>query len=294
METLFKNKKSFIVEKIMHFLKIFQFSILILINLTLFAQKDSYSSYINIDSDIFGQEAQENRLKSSSFFYGSSFDYAVYEFSNILNDNLNNKKEQQRLDLLRQQSIAKLGIIKNQYSGYSEFPSVINDGWHSAIASDNINFCKDVKVLVKNNRIIKFVIDNYIPLNFMVTGQIKNAKNVVTLNNFNGEQLNIIEVYFIYDIEEQTIVPEPIRPGYVCFWTDINNYSDIQLRFDNVLMEKFTVRFEVMPDCFSNGMVCRILKPGTYSFVALGKGAIDWEGTIEIKENMCLRYRLGR
>jgi hypothetical protein len=59
-------------------------------------------------------------------------------------------------------------------------------------------------------------------------------------------------------------------------------------------MEPFTVRFDSEPDCFSNGMICRILKPGTYSFSAEGKGTIDWQNTIEIKENMCLKVRLGR
>jgi hypothetical protein len=248
-------------------------------------------TYTVVQADIEVKDGPQGSTEKS-YFWGSSFDYAVFEFSNIFN--AVNKKEQQKFENARQQSLAKLAIIKNQYSEYANFPETITDGWHSAIATDNMNFCKDVKVLVKSNKIQKFVIDNCISVNFLATREIKNAKNVITLNNFNGEQLNVVEVYFLYDMEEPLLVQEPIKPGFICFWSDIKNFANIQLKFDNVRMEPFTVRFDSEPDCFSNGMICRILKPGTYSFSAEGKGTIDWQNTIEIKENMCLKVRLGR
>lgn len=257
------------------------------------AQRKGDKKYIPIPYTVEGTDNPDGYVENK-VFWGSSFDYAVYEFSNILWGHLNNKKEQQRLAQAKQQSLAKLKIIKSQYNSYESYPKKIIDGWHSAIASDNINFCKDVKVLVKDNKIVRFVIDNYIPLNFMTTGEIREAKNVVTLKNFNGEQLNIVEVYFLYDIEEQKIVKEPIKPGYVCFWSDMKNHQDILLDINNERMERLTVRFNSEPDCFSNGMVCRILKPGTYSYLARGRGAISWEDTFEVMENQCLKIRLGR
>ena len=268
-------------------------SVILLMNLTLLAQRDRDIKYIPIPYIVEGQDNPDGYVEKT-FFWGSSFDYAVFEFSNILWGNLNNKKEQQRLEQARQQSLAKLNIIKTQFSKYESYPEKITDGWHSAIASDNMNFCKDVKVLIKDNRITRLVIDNYIPVNFMSTGEIKNAKNVVTLKNFNGEQLNIVEIYFLYDIEEPRIVQEPLKPGYVCFWSDMKNYRDILLDIDNQRMERLSIRFNSEPDCFSNGMVCRIMKPGIYSYLARGKGAINWEGSFEIKENYCLKIRLGR
>lgn len=258
-----------------------------------FSQKKSDTTYTYVPIEINGSDAPDGYTEKK-WFWGNTFDYAVYEFSNILRSNLLNKKEQQRIELSKQQSLAKLSIIKSQYSEYTEFPETINDGWHSAIATDNFNFCKEVKVLVKSNRIIKFVVDNYIPINFTATRDIKKAKNVISLKDFNGEQLNIVEVYFLYDMDEQHIVQEPIKPGYVCFWSDMKNYSDILIKLEGVRMENLSLQFDSEPECFSKGMVCRILKPGKYSFTALGKGAIDWKGTFEIKENMCLNYRLGR
>lgn len=248
--------------------------------------------YTSIEDDILGQDAPSGK-EVTGFFWGSSFDYAVFEFSNILRTNINDKKEQQRIENNRAQAFAKVGIIKNQYGEYKKYPEKIVDGWHSVIATDNINFCKDVKVLVNNNKIVKFVIDNYLPLNFKAVGEIKNGKNVITLNNFNGEQLNVVEVYFLYDLEEQSIVPPPIKPGYICFWTSEKNYKDIILKIDDRLTEDFSIPYQSRPDCFSKGMICRILKPGKYSYLALGKGIFKWEGVFEVRQGKCLSYRLG-
>jgi len=261
------------------------------LSISIFAQRENDKVYVSIPYDVEGEYAPEEKITEKSFFWGSSFDYVVYEFSNILRENLNNIREQQRMEYAKRQSLTKLAIIKNQYSEYENYPSTIIDGWHSAIATDNLNFCKDVKVLVKNNRIRKFIIDNYIPINFTATREIKNAKNVITLQNFNNEQLNIVEVYFLYDIDEQIIVSKPINPGYVCFWTDSKNFDHIRLEIDNTQLEGSLVSFPSRPDCFTHGTICRILKPGIYSFLEYRKGK-DFKGSFEIKENMCLQFHL--
>jgi hypothetical protein len=258
-----------------------------------FAQRKGDINYSIVEFGVQGENGTAVQT-DNPWFFGSSFNYAVWEFSNIAKDYLANKKEMQRMEMQRQQSISKLGMIKNQYAEYTAFPATIIDGWHSAIATDNLNFCKDVKVLVKDNRITKFVVDNYVPLNFMVTRDIRNGKNIVSLKDFNGNDLSIAEIYFIYDLDEQRLVEPPVEPGYICFWTDMKSYADIKLTFNGSLMETFTVSYPAEPNCFSNGMVCRIVKPGSYSYKALGKGTIDWQGTLEIKADQCVRVRLGR
>ena len=62
------------------------------------------------------------------------------------------------------------------------------------------------------------------------------------------------------------------------------------MSFDLVLDECRTKQ----PDPFANGTVSRMMKPGTYSYVALGKGAIDWKGTFEVKPGECAMVRFGR
>ena len=251
------------------------------------------AQYTPLSTDITGEDAPTGYEEKSSYFYGTSLDYAIYEFSNILRANIYNKRQTQEMSYRQQQSMAKLTIIKSQYEEYKVYPDSIIDGWHNAIATDNMNFCKEVKVLVKNNRIKRFIIDDYVPLNFTSTRPIKKAKCVVTLQNFNHEQLNVVEVYFLYDIDEQTIVPKPMTPGVVCFYTSERNLDKVKLIVDGIRLEKFTVNFDkyaVLP-CFAEGMICRIMKPGMHSFVAQRFGS-DYSGTFEVKEGMCLQFHL--
>jgi len=265
-------------------------ALFIFVTVSAFAQKKKNDPYVYIGDSILGQDAPAGQQPRPTAFWGSSMDYAVYAFSNVMWANLNNKREMQRLQYEREQSMVKLGMIKAQYAGYDTFPAKIIDGWHNVVATDNSNFCKDAKVLIKNNRVIRFVIENCIPINFLATGEIKKAKNIITLKNFNGEQLNLLELYFLYDIEQQIVAPAPGLPGYVCFWTDHGKPENIVLKMDDKLMEKFTVHFDKQPECFEKGTICRILKPGTYSYFADKRGgAGSWRGTFEVKPGYCIR-----
>lgn len=250
-------------------------------------------TYSSVDEDVYATII-EKKIEQNDFFWGSSFDYAVYQFSNILRDNLNNKKELQRIEFEKQQASAKISIVKSQFTEQTKYPTNILDGWHSVIATDNLNFCKDLKVLVEANRIKKLVIENYLALKFSAT-EIRSAKAVATLTNYNGEQLSIVELYFLYDLDGPAIVPEPLKPGYLCFWSDMKHFGEIELWLNDVeFADRLGVLYNSEPDCFENGMVCRILKPGSYTFEGYGRGSIDWMETIVIKEGMCLKYRLGK
>lgn len=249
--------------------------------------------YSPVEIDILGEAAPLGQMPTGSgFFWGSSFDYAVYSFTNVLRDINANKKEEQQRALRAQQSMAKLNMIKGQYASYAAYPETIVDGWHSAVATDNLNFCSDATVLVKDNRIIKFVVNDCVPLNFLATAPVRNGKTIITLRGGNNEQLNIIEVYFLFDLDGPVLVDKPRQPGYVCFWTTSKSYDRLNLKLDGQWLEKMTVEFDDMPDCFSNGMVCRILKPGTYSYIAERSGGADSRGTFEVRMNECLRVQI--
>jgi hypothetical protein len=266
------------------------FTIAVLLSLNATAQNKVYS---DLPNDITATNSPPPQTVKT-FFWGNTIDYAVYQFSNVLMASVNNKKQLQQAEMERAQSMSKLSMIHKQYESYSDFPDKITDGWHSVIATDNMNFCKDAKVLVKDNRVEKFVIDNYLPVSCLSTGTIKKGKNIVTLKNYNGEQLNIIELFFLYDIEQQHIVPAPIRPACVCFWTDLERYTDVILKLDNKLTEKFTMRFDTPPTQPSEGMVCRLLNPGIHSLYGLGRGTLKWEDSFEAKEGKLLMYRIGK
>src|SRR6185436_10374561 len=141
----------------------------------------------------------------------------------------------------------------------------------------------------------EFVIENSIPVKFSPIGEIKKAKGIVSLKNFKGEEISIIEVYFIYDVEHSTIAEKPIKPGCVCFWSDLKSAGEIILKVNDLLLEPFPFYFGKKPDvAFKRGMICKFLKPAFYELWARGKGPLGWNDSFEIKSGYCLKYRLGR
>jgi hypothetical protein len=213
-----------------------------------------------------------------------SLQYAVNTFAGIY-------KDIERTRQAREEANSKISLLKTTYNSYSSHPDTITNGWHNVVATDNLNFCRDAKVLVSDNRITDFVIDNCIHLNFTSTGTIKKAKNVVTFKNFNGEKLEIAEVYFMYDIEEPVIVAPPIEPAYVCFWTKKSGYLTEKIEIDGNLIDGVRSKLAKEPECFGEGTVSLTLPPGRYSFRAMKSGN-DHEGEVELKSGECLKYFL--
>ena len=251
-------------------------------------------TFTKVDNDIFAEDAPQVKLIKTQFFYGNDFEYAVWSFSNILTEGLKDKQKQTQIENERQQSIAKLAIIKSHFAELTKFPDSINAGWHKIIATDNSNFCKEAKVLIKDNKISKFVIDNFVSMNFSQMGEIKKAKALITSRNFNGEQLNLLEIYFLYDLDQQNIVEPPITPGYICFWTNIDSYASTQIKLENMMLGNFQQWVDYEPQCFGGGAICRILKPGFYMLDAKGKGHLHWQGGVEVKAGYCTKVKLGK
>lgn len=187
-----------------------------------------------------------------------------------------------------------LASIKIKHQSYSQYPSTIIDGWHLAVVTDNANFCSKMKILVHNNTDKRIIVNDYFPVNFDAPRQIRNAKNTLTLKKFCRQQLTTVDVYFMNDIEQQTIVKAPQKCGYVCFWSDLKNAEDIVVKIQDKKIGKVPSQIISEPECFNNGMLCKILRPGQYSLIALGRGAIVWRGEFLVKENACLKYYLGK
>ena len=111
--------------------------------------------------------------------------------------------------------------------------------------------------------------------------------------------INIVIVYFLYDIEESNIVAEPMSPGCVCFWSDLKRFDAIILKVNNVELRHpkdspFSKRFRSEPPALSEGMECFLRKPGNYNYTAFGRGRIDWKGSFKIQQDYCTKIRLGK
>lgn len=135
------------------------------------------------------------------------------------------------------------------------------------------------------------MIDGCIRVNFTSPGQIKKGRTIVTMKDFNGDQLEIVNVYFMYDMEHPEIIAEPMQPGYVCLWSNKWNYKNENIIMDGITYNGISKVFKTSPNCFEEGTVSMVLKPGKYKFVAQKVGN-DKERSFEIKSGKCLIYRL--
>lgn len=215
--------------------------------------------------------------------------YAVNSFVNLYNDERMERNA-------KEQTASQLTILRDSYESKNSYPESIVDGWHDVIATDNLKFCRDAKVLVEENEVKAFVIDNCIPLDFRPTGGIKKGRTVGTILKNNGVQLQVVDIYFVYDLESPKTTDAPIEPGHVCFWSTSSRFVGQTIFIDGAPMDGISVTLETdrkmgEPECFADGMLSLVMKPGRYTLHAQKRGR-DVLGVIEIKSGECLNYRL--
>jgi len=231
---------------------------------------------------------QQNNINYSNNNFGLSM--IAYEISAFRNSWENRRKREETVSKAQ----AQLSIVKNTYENSENYPEKIIDGWHLVMATDNYNYCSPAKVLIKSNQIKEFVVGNWEKLShpFEVLTPINNGKTLITLD-FNGHT-DTLEIYFINDLTQPTIVEKPLSSGYICFWSDIKKADHIKIWFERKYFGELGRRFEEEPKCAEKGTITIPAKPGVYYFKAAGRGSIAWEGQIEVRENFCLNYVLNK
>lgn len=200
-----------------------------------------------------------------------------------------------KASLNQQKTLAQIEIVKTQYASQKSFPETIVDGWHIVFFTDNSNYYEEAKVLVENNEIQKFVIENYMPysLNFKNITSIKNAKSLVSVE-YASDNSDTVEVYFIYDLDQPSIVEKPMNPGYLTLWSPLKRAKSIKIMLDRKKYGNLLHYNESEPECGSPDEFTFKLKPGNYNLRALGRGKLDWKIKIEIKEDECLVFGLNK
>lgn len=218
----------------------------------------------------------------------------LYSIANSINRFVNIWKDEKIKRKEIEKAQAQLGIVKNLFSEQEVFPEAITDGWHLVKVTDNFRYCSDAKVLVNNNKIERFVIDDYaeFSLEFTTVSGIKNAKSTINLHLPNGNT-EATEIYFIYDLNEPNLTSEPLEAGYVTFWSDLRNAKTIEVFIDRKRQGKLKKPLN-MAKCFDNGGLTLKLKPGSYNFKAESRGPKSWSGNFQVRENQCYVYWLNK
>lgn len=209
---------------------------------------------------------------------------AVRDFANLYEDT-------ERLKRAQAEAAAKSELLKSNYMSHDTYPEQIVDGWHNVIVTDNLNFCREAKVLVADNRITEFAIENCFRVGFTAAGQIRKAKNLITLHNFNSEELSVAEVYFVYDMDGPSLTSAPEEPGYVSFWTKKTSFLYYDIIINDTTHEGLKQKTKDTPGCGDPNTLTVALKPGTHTFRAMKSGN-DLEGTLDIKPGQCLVMEL--
>jgi len=252
----------------------------LLISFSLFSQ-----SYYQVNQTYF----QQNNVSVSN-------NLGLYSIANSLRGFRNAWENENQKRRAINKYEAELNIIKKVYSEKEELPEKIVDGWHDVKVTDNYHYCSDAKVLVENNEIVKFVIDNYseYSLNFNSIGQISSGKCYLNLELPNGNK-DTVEVYFLYDLDSPTIVEAPVEAGYITFWSDHRKASTIEIWINEKRQGQIQEKIDKEKiECFENGSFSLKLKPGIYNYRAEANGALGWLGKIEIKEGGCFTLLLNR
>lgn len=254
------------------------------------------------DKQVKKQNSQNNQssqgYNGQSQVYTSSYSSDNY---NVLLRAMEMKQAQMEMyqaqndrnkQIKQEKTLGVINQVKSYYNSLSQYPDKINDGWHKVISMNNYDFCEERKVYVENNKITKYVVDdwNSRPISYSLT--ISKAKTIMQLMTDDGEKGDTLELYFLDDINNpNSYVAPPIGSGKISFWTSWKNSGNLILYFDGKYVGKFTSYFsEGSPNCGQNGTLTITYKPGTYSFRAVSEGdwsTRTWEGTVTIYENGC-------
>ena len=198
------------------------------------------------------------------------------------------RDEQQK----KEKAVGMMSQVKAYYNSLTTFPDKISDGWHKVISMNNYDFCQERKVYVVDNKITKYVIDDWMEKSFSYSPVINKAKAMGQLINDDGSNGDMVELYFLeYINNPNAVTSTPTGSGKISFWTSWKNSGNMELYFDGMYVGKFTSYFgDGSPNCGQNGTITLTYKPGTYSYRAVSTGGWatkTWEGTVTIYAGGC-------
>lgn len=184
--------------------------------------------------------------------------------------------------------MAMFSQVKAYYNSLTTYPDIIPDGWHKVISTNNYDFCEERKVYVSNNKVIIYVIDDWLEKIIMDPNTISKAKSMTQLKEINGTNGDMVELYFLEFINNpNTNTSPPVGSGKICFWSNKKGGGNTNIYVEGEYIGELTSYFsEGEPICGQLGTVMFEYKPGTYSYKATNKNS-TWSGTVTIYAGSC-------
>ena len=126
------------------------------------------------------------------------------------------RDEQQK----KEKAVGMMSQVKAYYNSLTNFPDKISDGWHKVISMNNYDFCQERKVYVVDNKITKYVIDDWMEKSFSYSPVINKANAMGQLVNDDGSSADMVELYFLeYINNPNAVTSTPTGSGKISFWT---------------------------------------------------------------------------
>jgi hypothetical protein len=192
----------------------------------------------------------------------------------------------------KEKAVSLMNQVKSYYNSLNSYPPRIKNGWHKAISMNNYDFCEERKVYVENNKVTKYVIDDWYNKKISYPASINNARAMLQLVNDDGSKGDMVELYFLEDINNPNAYTKPpVGLGKVSFWTNWKRSGSMKLYFDGIYVGTFKSYFpDGRPSCGQKGTLTIDYKPGTYSYKAVSSGGWStktWNGTVNIRAEQC-------
>jgi hypothetical protein len=181
-------------------------------------------------------------------------------------------------------------LILDYYDKQRSYPEQIRDGWHNVVSMNYVNFCGESKVLVHDNRVVSYVVDDWEYRDLKEPAEIEDAVATVQLLKKNKSKKQEFDVYFIdYLIDTNSHATSPMGSGTISFWAggDVNG-GTITVYINEQC--KGTLYPELgagtTPDCGKDVGLTLEYKAGTHKFKAINNRNV-WRGEITIYPGKC-------
>jgi len=214
-------------------------------------------------------------------------------FATMIFDTIGQRIELKYIEgMKRDRAIQIMSTVKEYYITQSAYPEKVKDGWHTIVAMNNTDFCEQRKVLVENNLVTKYVIDDWILKDIAKPSQILACRSSILLND-EGRNGEMLDLYFLdFMIDQNSFATPPVDPGTISFWSDGISGGKIVIYVDEVFKGELDSHFKKrIPDCGQTGTLTFEYKSGSHDFRALNKKNV-WRGTINIRPGDCSLQKL--
>jgi len=186
------------------------------------------------------------------------------------------------------EAVSQMNKYKAFYESLNAYPETIRDGWHKVMSMNNKSYYQEAKVYVLDNKVTKYVVEDWFYLTVSYSPTISRAKTTLQLTDIEMAYEDFVDIYFLEDITNPNVyVDPPSKLGKVCFWSSMKRGGTIMVYVDDNYVGSLESYFKAgTPNCEQDGTLTYKYKAGTYNFRATNNRN-TWKGTITISPDTC-------